>query len=69
MKWQSIFSPIFYSNFFLGFENKKFETIGFPQQVLAYFYLLMPEFAPFEKKKKTKWFWRFQSPKAWKKNH
>jgi hypothetical protein len=29
----------------------------------------MPEFAPFEKKKKTKWFWRFQSPKAWKKNH
>jgi hypothetical protein len=49
MKWQSFFFPIFNSNFFLGFEDNNFETIRFPQQVLAYFYLLISQFAPFQK--------------------
>jgi hypothetical protein len=34
---------------FLRFENNNFEPIRFPQQVPAYFNLLIPQFAPFEK--------------------
>jgi hypothetical protein len=35
--------------FFYVFENNIFEPIRFPQQVPAYFYLLIPQFDPFEK--------------------
>jgi hypothetical protein len=47
MKWQS--SQFFIQFFFPGFENNNFEPIRFPQQVLVFFYLLIPQFAPFEK--------------------
>jgi len=45
------FSQFLIQNFFfLGFESNNFEPIRFPQQVrLAFFNLLIPQFAAFEK--------------------